>query len=441
MTWVLDLAAIVAVESSEVALEAHSADVSGHAAERPEAVALPANSLEVAAVLRFAHERHIPVTPWGAGTSVEGNPIPVRCGISLSLERMNRVKEICLADHLAVVEAGAKYRELNRQLAGSGWQFAVEIGGDATIGGMIANNAAGPKAVKYGSTKAHVLGLEVALADGRLIRTGGRAWKQSCGYNLTQLFAGSEGTLGVITEAIVKLTPEPAVREVVVARFANVRDAVGCVGAMRGLDAGAIEFLDRSYMRFLGEIAADTLFCEFHTAGHGAAAEAICRAGGAESVARAGVDLWAARLRAYTASQEANPGARLLTTDTAVPVGSFAAMVEFLQAELASRNLTGYLLGHAGDGNLHVILPWRDAAQWKAVEAFHRAAVRRSLELGGTASGEHGVGMGKREFLTAEHGEDAVAAMRGIKELFDPHGVLNPGKILPDVAVSIASEQ
>jgi D-lactate dehydrogenase (cytochrome) len=432
MSWVEELASLVTIERSATARELHSRDVSGHAGVWPDAVALPENAQQVANVLAWANQRHIPVTPWGAGTSVEGNPIPIRQGISLSLERMNRIKEISLPDRLAVVEAGTKYRTLNQQLARSGWQFAVEIGGDATLGGMIANNAAGPKAVKYGSTRAHILGLEVALTDGRLLRTGGRSAKQSCGYNLTQLFAGSEGTLGVITEAIVRLTAEPAVREVVLARFGSVREALGCVAAMRGLDAGAIEFLDHAYMGFLGEIAADTLFCEFHTAGHGAVAETICRAGGAVSVERAGAELWAARLRAYTASQEANPGARLLTTDTAVPVGAFAEMVAFLQSELAGRRLTGYLLGHAGDGNLHVILPWRSAEEWEAVAAFQRAAVQKSLELGGTASGEHGVGLGKRQFLEAEHGAEAVGVMRGIKALFDPRGILNPGKVLPE---------
>lgn len=429
MTWIQDLAAIVEVQTSPACLELHASDVSGHEPVLPEAVAFPGSAREVAAVLGWANQRGVPVTPWGAGTSVEGNPIPRHGGISLSLQRLDRVKELRLPDRLAVVEAGVKYRALNRQLTGTGWQFAVEIGGDATIGGMIANNAAGPKAVKYGSTRAHLLGLEVALADGRLIRTGGKAWKQSCGYNLTQLFAGSEGTLGVITEATVKLTPVPAVREVMVARFSSVREALACVGAMRGLDAGAIEFLDRSYMGFLEEIAADTLFCEFHTPGHGTVAEAICRAGGASSVERAGENLWGARLRAYTASQEANPGARLLTTDTAVPLGAMAEMVEFLQAELADRGLTGYLLGHAGDGNVHVILPWRNTAEWEAVEEFHRAAVRKSLALGGTASGEHGVGMGKGEFLELEHGAEALAVMRSLKELFDPRGILNPGKL------------
>lgn len=430
MSWLPDLAAIVTVDLSPTALEAHSSDVSGHHPARPAAVAYPNTAREVAAVLAWANERAVPVTPWGAGTSVEGNPIPVRGGISLSLERMDRVREVRLSDRLAVVEAGVKYRALTRQLSGTGWQFAVEIGGDATIGGMIANNAAGPKAVKYGAARAHVLGLEVALADGRLLRTGGRSVKQSCGYNLTQLFAGSEGTLGVITEATVRLTPVPAVREIMVARFGSAHDALACVAAMRGLDAGALEFLDRSYMGFLGEPAADTLFCEFHTAGHGATAEAICRRGGARQVEH-GEDLWAARLRAYTASQQANPDARLLTTDTAVPLGAMAEMVEFLQTELARRGLTGYLLGHAGDGNVHVILPWRTAGEWEAVEAFHRAAVRRSLALGGTASGEHGVGLGKTEFLADEHGAEAVAVMRSLKNLFDPRGILNPGKVLP----------
>ena len=175
MSWLSDLAAIVAVDLSPTALDAHAADVSGHHPVRPEAVAYPNTAREVASVLAWANERAVPVTPWGAGTSVEGNPIPVRGGISLSLERMDRVKQVRLSDRLAVVEAGVKYRALNRQLSGTGWQFAVEIGGDATIGGMIANNAAGPKAVKYGAARAHLLGLEVALADGRLLRTGGQS--------------------------------------------------------------------------------------------------------------------------------------------------------------------------------------------------------------------------------------------------------------------------
>jgi D-lactate dehydrogenase (cytochrome) len=291
--------------------------------------------------------------------------------------------------------------------------------------------------VKYGATKAHVLGLEVVLADGRVVRTGGRSAKQSCGYNLTQLFVGSEGTLGVITEAIVRLTPAPDFAEALVAQFPDVSAALRCAGALGGLDAGAIEFLDRAYMGFLGEEAADTLFCEFHAEGDGEEAERRCWAAGAISVRRAREEaerdrLWAARLRAYTASAEANPGARLLTTDTAVPVGRLAEMVSFLQAELGGRGLTGYLLGHAGDGNVHVILPWRDEAERLAVAAFSAAAVEKSLALGGTASGEHGVGMGKRDYLELEHGENAVGVMRGIKGLLDPMWILNPGKVLPE---------
>ena len=431
------LAQWVSISDSLADRENHSSDISGHSPHKPDVIAYPESTAQIARLLSWANVEKIPVTPWGAGTSAEGNPISVRGGICLSLERMQRVLELSIEDRLAVVQPNVKYRELNRQLSGTGWHFAVAVGGDATIGGMIANNAAGPKAVKYGATKVHVLGLEVVLADGRVIRTGGRSAKQSCGYNLTQLFVGSEGTLGVITEAIVKLTPEPSFEEALVAQFPTVAHALHCASTLSGLDAGAIEFLDRAYMGFLSEAPADTLFCEFHSPGHAAEAERRCWAAGATAVRRATeaaerTRLWAARLRAYTASAEANPGARLLTTDTAVPVGRLQEMVSFLQQELSRRNLTGYLLGHAGDGNVHVILPWLSEAQRQAVNEFSLAAVEKSLSLGGTASGEHGVGIGKRDYLQREHGPVALGLMREIKSLLDPAGILNPGKLLPD---------
>src|SRR5436190_11650525 len=281
------LAQWVSISETPEDLASHSGDISGHAPHQPELVAFPESTDQIAKVLKWANDAKVPVTPWGAGTSAEGNPIPLRGGICLSLERMQRIIEVSIEDRLAVVQAGVRHRELNRQLAGTGWHFAVAVGGDASIGGMIANNAAGPKAVKYGSTKSHVLGLEVVLADGRVIRTGGRSAKQSCGYNLTQLFAGSEGTLGVISEAIVRLTPEPDTAEALVAQFRSVDDALRCASTMIGLDAGAIEFLDKAYMGFLGEAAADTLFCEFHTPGDGAEAERRCWTAGATAVRRA----------------------------------------------------------------------------------------------------------------------------------------------------------
>ncbi|MBU6359662.1 MAG: FAD-binding oxidoreductase [Chloroflexi bacterium] len=440
------------VSTRNIDRQARSIDVSGHLPHASDVVVWAQNAAQVAQILKLASQQRVPVTPWGAGSSVEGNPIPVQGGILLSLEQMDHVIAIHGADMQATVQAGVKFRVLNAELQPQGLFFACNTGGDATIGGLLANNAAGPKAVKYGAAKDNVLHIQVALADGRLIECGCRSIKQSSGYDLTHLFVGSEGTLGVITEATVKLMPIPQHVSAVLATFPSVQAAIDTVVAMKrsGLDAGALEFMGAEFAEFLNQTSASyaneralamlpTLFMEFYAPDAAALATGLqqvrqlCQANAAIQVQATSdphqrEQLWAARYAAYTTCQQVFAGQRLLTTDTAVPLSAYAALVGYIEAELKTRALRGFLLGHAGDGNMHVILPYADAATEAQVMAFNAALVERSLQLGGTSTGEHGVGLGKRAYMRREHGP-ALDVMRDLKKLFDPHGVLNPGKI------------
>ncbi|MCW1968570.1 MAG: FAD-binding oxidoreductase, partial [Anaerolineae bacterium] len=400
-----DLIAIVGenhVSTREADRQARAIDVSGHLPHLSEVVVWAQSAPQVAQILQLASQRRVPVTPWGAGSSVEGNPIPVHGGILLSLEHMNRIIAIHSDDMQATVQGGVKFRVLNAELQSQGLFFACNTGGDATIGGLLANNAAGPKAVKYGAAKDNVLRIQVALADGRLIECGSRSIKQSSGYDLTHLFVGSEGTLGVITEATVKLMPIPQHLSAVMATFPSVQAAIDTVVAIKrsGLDAGALEFMGADFAHFLNQVAPDreplaaqpTLFMEFYAPDAAALATGLqqvrqlCHANRAEHVHATSdpqqrEQLWAIRYAAYTTCQQVFAAQRLLTTDTAVPISAYAALVGYIEAELSARGLQGFMLGHAGDGNMHVILPYADAVSESQVMAFNAALVERSLSL------------------------------------------------------------
>jgi D-lactate dehydrogenase (cytochrome) len=429
--------------------KSHSVDVSGHEPHISEVVVWASTPEHVAKTLKFASDANIAITPWGAGTSVEGNPIPVYGGILLSMARLNKIIALYPNDLQATVQAGVKFRELNEKLAPHGLFFACNTGGDATIGGLLANNAAGPKAVKYGAAKDNVLSLQVALTNGELITCGSRSIKQSSGYDLTHLFVGSEGTLGVITSATVKLVPIPQHICAIVANFSTVQSAINTVISIKhnGLDAGALEFMDADFARFLTHSESSgvslepypTLFMEFY-AGDADGLQACIRAVQSICVQNAAISfssttndverdkLWAARYAAYTYCQTVFADHHLLTTDTAVPISTYATLVQYIERDLKQRGLVGFMLGHAGDGNMHVILPYANDDEKRAVYAFNAALVEFSLELGGTATGEHGVGIGKREFMRLEHGL-AFDVMYRLKQMFDPKGVLNPGKV------------
>lgn len=419
-----------------------------HRARTPEAVVFPRSREEVAAVLRFAGERGVPVVPYGAGSSLEGQTIPLRGGISLDTSRLDRVVEVRPDDFVARVEPGVTHGALNARLAEHGLHFPVDPGWDASLGGMAATNASGTNAVRYGAMRDQVLGLEVVLGDGTVMRTGGLALKSSAGYNLTALFVGSEGTLGVITELTLRLYPVP--ERVLAARagFPDVEAAGRAAAAMvrSGMPIGRVELVDRRTIEAVNaykgtDYAAEpTLFLEF--AGSGAAvdldverARSLCEAEGSgsfefEADRAARERLWEARHEAGLAIQALYGDRRPMTTDVCVPVSELAEALRHARETIEARGFDGSILGHVGDGNYHAIFPVDpdDEAELAAAGRVGAEIVAYALDRGGTCSGEHGIGSGKMEHLEREHG-DSLPFMRSIKRLADPDGIMNPGKI------------
>lgn len=435
--------------TAQAQLELHSHDEGHHPAHRAEVVVWPQHTEHVAAVLKLANERRVPVTPWGVGTSLEGNPIPLQGGIVLSLARMNQIVEVHADDFQVTVQPGLPYKDLNEQLARYGLFFPPDPGANATIGGMLANNAAGIRTVKYGASKDNVLAMQVALADGRLLRVGSRSIKQSSGYNLMQLFVGSEGTLGVITEATLRLVPVPMHMSAMIAGFPTVEAAIEAVVAVRGsgIDVAALEYIDETNTKAMNQAGTHidphpTLLMEVHSAHDGsmeadiAIVREICQELGAISF-RATTDnteravLWEARHQAYETLVRNHPNEKIFIMDVAVPISHYPELIAFARQTIDAHGIKGYMKGHAGDGNVHVELPFGDDEGFQRVQQVNGAIVEKAIALGGTATGEHGVGIGKAPYMAAEHGE-ALAVMRELKRLFDPHGILNPGKVLPD---------
>jgi D-lactate dehydrogenase (cytochrome) len=429
----------------------HARDQSSYPGHLPEVVVWPKTSAEVSAILQHAHEAGIAVTAWGAGTSLEGNPIPIRGGIVLDFQQMNQIVAIHDKDFQVTVQPGILYKDMNKVLAGYGLFFAPDPGANASIGGMLANNAAGIRTVKYGATRDNVLALEVVKANGELLRTGSRSVKQSSGYDLTHLFVGSEGTLGIITEATLKLAPLPEHFSAATAAFPTVQAAAEAVFEIigSGLEPTALELLDTTAVRVInteeGVNLPDmpNLFMEFSGAGETALqetlalAEAICREQGCQAY-RAGIGreararLWAARHRMFEILLRSFPGQDYLLTDVAVPISNYPALVMTAHESMQALQATGTMLGHAGDGNLHTVIffPPGDATARGQAQQVNERLVKTALELGGTSTGEHGVGLGKQQYMLLEHGPVALELMRQLKTLLDPKGILNPGKVL-----------
>jgi D-lactate dehydrogenase (cytochrome) len=434
----------VSIRDADLTL--HARDQSFHKPHPPEVVIWPTTTAEVSRVLKFANDAHIAVTAWGAGTSLEGNPLAMYGGIVMDFSRMNNIVNVRAEDFQVDVQPGITRVELNKALARYGLFFPPDPGANASIGGMIANNAAGIKTVKYGATKDNVMRLEVVLANGEILHVGTRARKDSSGYDLLHLFVGSEGTLGVVTEATLKLAPLPANFSAVLAAFetipAAMQTVIDIVGA--GLEPSALEFLDTATVHALNTdrgmkwAEAPTIIMEFNGASDDAglaAALDICRQNGALSFeSAAGLEarnrLWDVRHHTYETYVRLNPGKAHTTVDVAVPLSKYPEIVECASQVLVDHHLRGHLLGHAGDGNLHVdILYDADSeAQFETMLAVNGLIVERAIELDGTATGEHGVGIGKRQYVIKQHGP-ALDVMRQIKGLLDPHWILNPGKI------------
>ncbi len=415
----------------------------------PDAVAFVETSEEAARVLALCNAHGVPVVPYGTGTSLEGHVTPVRGGISLDLSRMTAVLEVNQADMDCRVQPGLTHRSLNAHLRDQGLFFPVDPGADASLGGMCATRASGTNAVRYGTIRENVLGLTVALADGRVIRTGGRVRKSATGYDLTRLFVGSEGTLGVITEIQLRLHGIPEAASAAVCQFADLGAAVETVIAVMqaGIPVARIELLDDvqmgaciAYSKLEGYAAAPTLFFEFHGTAAGVKeqaeqAEEIAAGFGATGFqwatdADARNRLWRARHDAYWACLALKPGHQGIATDAIVPISRLAEAVLGAQEDIRASGLMAPIVGHVGDGNFHTVIlvpPEPDglARAWE----LDRKIVARALALGGSCSGEHGVGIGKREFLEIEHGPETLAVMRSIKATLDPKGILNPGKL------------
>ena len=437
------------VSDGESSLDQHAADFSYHPPHRPDVVVYPESTAEVSAVLAYANEARVPVVPFGAGTSLEGHVIPIHGGISLDLTRMSRILALRPEDLSATVQPGVTRTQLEAAAGPHGLFFPVDPGADATLGGMAATNASGTTTVRYGGMRTHVLALEVVLADGRTVRTGSRAVKTSAGYNLTHLFVGSEGTLGVITELTLRLHPIPEHSVVARAAFPSVeaacRAAAALVGA--GVPVTRCELVDATTIAALNAFGgldfpeSPHLFVEIGGSASAVPAElATAReliedsgatAFTAESDPTARARLWEARHNALIASMALQPGTKALTTDVAVPVSELAAAMEHARAELDASGLSGGIVGHAGDGNFHVafLLDPDDADRVARAQRLNAELVEDALARGGTCTGEHGIGFGKLDYLAREHG-DLLPLLRGVKQVFDPNGIMNPGKVV-----------
>jgi D-lactate dehydrogenase (cytochrome) len=430
--------------------EHHSRGESYHAPAAPDLVVYPHTTEEIAAIVRACAERRVPMVAFGAGTSLEGQVLALQGGVCIDMTQMNSILRVSVEDLDATVQAGVTHRQLNKHLANTGLTFFIDPGADATIGGMTATGASGTTAVRYGTMRETVRGLTVVLADGRVITTGGRARKSSAGYDLTRLFVASEGTLGIISEVIVRLQPLPESVAVAVGAFPSIEAAVQTVIAtiQLGVPVARIELLDEVQMDAINRYARldyqplPTLFFEFH--GHterevGDQAETVQSiAADHEGTGFTWVTrledrtrLWRARHDAYYASLAIRPGTKAWTTDACVPISRLADCIVATKQDLAASPLTGTLVGHVGDGNFHMIYLVDPDNPEEMAEArrLTERLVLRSLEMGGTCTGEHGVGVGKKRYLPREHGQDAVDVMRAIKSALDPQGLLNPGKI------------
>jgi len=432
--------------------EIHSRGESHHAGVLPDAVAFPASTEDVQAIVRACAEFRCPMTAFGAGSSLEGHVVPLHGGVSIDLTRMNRVLRLSVEDLDVTVEAGITRKQLDKHLQSTGLWFPLDPGADATIGGMAATRASGTTAVRYGTMRDAVLGLTVVTADGRAVKTGTRARKSSAGYDLTRLFVGAEGTLGIITEVTLRLHGRPEAVAVATCWFDSIDAAVDAVIMIvqLGIPVARVELMDEAQVEAVNRFSkldrpvAPSLFFEFHGLSEAsvnehlrATADIVAEHGGKDFARATSPEdrarLWQARHDAYYASLALRPGARAWTTDVCVPISRLAECIHDTKADLADSPLVGPLVGHVGDGNFHLILPVNpdNAGEMAAAEHLTERLVARALSMGGTCTGEHGVGIGKRRFLEAEHGREALDVMRAIKQALDPHDLMNPGKVLP----------
>ncbi|MEM9342536.1 MAG: FAD-linked oxidase C-terminal domain-containing protein [Pseudomonadota bacterium] len=430
-------------------LDLHGANESYFDAMPPDAVVYPRSTEDVQRIVRVCAAHECPIVPWGVGTSLEGHALPVQGGVTVDFSKMNKLLAVNAEDMDCVVQPGVTRRALAEDLRATGLFFSVDPGADATLGGMAATRASGTTAVRYGTMRDNVLGLEVVLADGRIIRTGTRARKTSAGYDMTALFLGSEGTLGLITELTLRLRGQPEAVSAAVCAFADMGKAVDAVIAtiQMGIPMARIEFVDGATASAFNAYAGTDfpamphLMLEFHGSDISVEEDAkrfgdVAGEFGAEgfrwsTFAEDRNKLWRMRHDAYYAIMSEHPGKRAVATDICVPISRLADAINETQADIAETGLYSPLLGHVGDGNFHatIVIDPADPDDLKTAKALSHRMTERALRMGGTVTGEHGVGMGKLDYMTAEHGE-AWSVMGDLKRTFDPQNILNPGKVV-----------
>ncbi len=430
--------------------EQHGRDESAFTTVPPPAVVVFAESTaDVAQVVAWAQEARVPVIPFGVGSSLEGHLLAVQGGISIDVGRMNRVLSVNAEDLTVTVQPGVTRKQLNEEIKSTGLFFPIDPGADASLGGMAATRASGTNAVRYGTMRENVLGLEVVTASGEVIRTGTRAKKSSAGYDLTRLMVGSEGTLGVITEVTLKLYPLPEAVSAATCSFPSIEAAVRTTIQLIqiGVPIARVELIDQNSVRMvnahskLGLREEPMLLMEFHgtpasVKEQAETVQAIADEFGGQAFEWAMTPeertrLWAARHNAYFAAVQSRPGCRAISTDTCVPISRLADCLLTSVAEADASGLPYFLVGHVGDGNFHFgyLIDPNDPQERATAEALNQQLVERALSMEGTCSGEHGIGLHKMDFLLTEAGAPAVAMMRTIKRALDPHNIMNPGKI------------
>ena len=432
---------------SQAVREQHGKDQTWNEGQPPDAVAFVHSTDEVQALVKICAEEKVPVIAYGTGTSLEGHFVAVNGGICIDLSGMNTILEVNVEDQDCRVQAGVTRKALNAALRDQGLFFPIDPGADASLGGMAATRASGTNAVRYGTMRENVMGLTVVLADGRVIKAGTRARKSSAGYDLTRLFVGSEGTLGIITEVQLRLYGIPDRMAAGICAFPSVEACCEATieAIQMGIPVARIELVDAEHIKAINAYSrlmmpvAPTLFVEFHGTKAGVTEQsqmfsAIAKSHGGADISWATREedrlrLWQARHDVFWATKSLMPGKEVFSTDVCVPISKLAQCVRETEHDLANAGIYGPMVGHVGDGNFHVGLYCNraDADEVQKVKAAYGRMIDRALAMGGTCTGEHGIGLGKREYLAREHGA-GVDVMRQIKLALDPNNIMNPGK-------------